>query len=439
MRYLSLLALAALLVFTGCRKEKEDPVPPGGGGGGGGVSCNSNFLPIVMCHGTLASGDTYAKQAQRFAQNAQCADRIYMYDWNSLGGGGNSPALLDAFIDDVLQRTGATQVELVGHSAGGGLGYSYLSDAGRAAKVAHYVHIGASAQSGPAGPGGSVPTLNIWSPDDAVVAGADIPGAVNVSLAGLDHYQVATAPSAFAAMFEFFRGVPPTSTEVQPDGRRNVEGRAVTLGENQPLAGATVNVWRVDAATGFRAAAQPDHTFTTDAQGKWGGFQAVDGAYYEFEVLPTTGRKLHYYREPFKATDRFVYLRGLPPAGSLAGTLLASLPSNDAQAVVINFTANQAVISGRDQLTVNGVDLATAQLAPASKTAIAFFLYDANNDAVSNGTPVALFSSLPFLAAADQFFQAATPASIELAFAGRSMRVRNWPSASEGLTIAVFE
>ena len=439
MRQFLTLALAALLLTVGCKKDKDgDDLPPHGNGGVGGEVCDNSYLPILMLHGLLASGDTYAKQAQRFAQNGQCNARIFVMDRNTLGQGDLVPAL-DAFIDNILQQTGASQVELVGHSAGGGLGYDYLSDATRAAKVAHYVHIGSSVQPGPAGADGEVPTMNIWSPYDAIADGADIPGAQNVELAGQDHYQVATGEAAFTAMYTFFRGMPPASATIAPDGRRSVQGRALSLGENVPLEGALVNVYPVDVATGFRITAQPAHSFTTDALGNWGSFNATENTYYEFEVLPLVGRKLHYYREPFTASDRFVYLRSLPGSGSIAGILLGSLPSDDAQAVVTVFTANQAVINGRDDLRANGFELSTPEFASEENTTIAFFLYDGNNDGQTNGNAVGLFGNFPFLSGVDVFFPAAQPESIELTFAGRSMRVRNWPSASEGVTIAVFD
>lgn len=439
MKHLSFLAIAALFLVTACKKEKDEHVVPPTGGGPGGVTCNSDYLPIVMCHGLLASGDTYAKQAQRFVQNGQCSQRVFVMDRNTLGGGSAVP-LLDAFIDNVLQQTGATQVELVGHSAGGGLGYDYLSDATRAAKVAHYVHIGSGTQPGPAGPNGEVPTMNIWSPFDAIVEGGNIPGAENVELPAKDHYEVATSEETFTAMYTFFRGAPPANATIVPDGRRQVEGRALSLGENVPLAGATINVYPLDGATGFRLSGTPAHVFTSDAEGYWGSFGADEGRYYEFEVVPGgTGRKLHYYREPFIASDRFVYLRSLPSSTSLAGLLLNSLPSDDEQAVITIFTANQAVINGRDDLRSNGFELSTPEFASADNTSIAFFLYDGNNDGQTNGTAVGLFGNFPFLSGIDVFFQTAQQESIELTFAGRTMRVRNWPSESEGITIAVFD
>lgn len=400
--------------------------------------CDSTHLPVVMCHGFLASGDTYEGQVQRFQQNGYCGNATYVFDWNTLGGG-SSVSALDAFIEQILQETGATQVELVGHSAGGGLGYDYLADAGRAAKVGHYVHIGSNAQPGPAGPNGEVPTLNIWSPYDAVVAGGDIPGAQNLQLAAKDHYEVATSPETFAAMYEFFRGAAPTSTAIATDNDRTVGGKVLTLGENAPLVAATLKVFEVDGNTGFRISETPVVSYTTDAKGLWGGLKADQGAYYEFEVTPaeSNARKLHYYREPFGTSSKLVYLRTMPPATSLAGILLASLPKNDSQAVVIAFASSHAVIAGRDQLHVNSLELSTSQFASEDNTAIAFFLYDDGNNQ-TDGTAAGPFGSFPFLSGVDMYFPTASPESIALTLNGRALNVRNWPSESEGITVAVF-
>ncbi len=402
-------------------------------------TCDTTYLPIVMCHGFLASGDTYAKQAKRFLQNNYCGVSVYVFDWNSLGGGSKVEAL-DAFIEGVLARTGASQIELAGHSAGGGLGYDYLADATRAVKVAHYVHLGSSPQTAPAGPNGEVPTLNIWSPYYAIVAGADIPGAQNVQLIGKDHYEVATSPETFEAMFQFFRGTAAISSTIVSDETREIGGKVLTLGENEPLVGAIVQVFEVDGATGLRIANEPIITYTTNEFGQWGCFKAEEGAFYEFEVTPAeaSGRKLHYYREPFLTSDNIVYLRAMPPASSLAGILLASLPADDEQAVVIAFASSQSVITGRDELFANNVELSTPEFASADNTSIAFFLYD-NGNGQTDANAVGLFGSLSFLSGVDVFFPTASSEAITLTFNQRTLNVRNWPSESEGLTIGVFD
>ncbi len=119
MKKLNFLLFLFVLGISAC-SDDDTPLNPGDQT----ATCDTTYIPVIMCHGFLASGDTYAGQVKRFVQNNYCGQSVYVYDWNSLGGG-SSPALLDAFIEGVLERTGAAQVNLVGHSAGGGLGYDY--------------------------------------------------------------------------------------------------------------------------------------------------------------------------------------------------------------------------------------------------------------------------------------------------------------------------
>ena len=423
-------------IFSSCKKDECPPIIDNGGIG---VTCDTTFNPVVMCHGLLASGDTYASQVKRFAQNNYCGNSTYVFDWNTLGGGSSVDGL-DDFIDAILLSTGAEQVELVGHSAGGGLGYDYLADATRAGKVAHYAHLGSSPQTGSAGPNGEVPTLNIYSPYDAVVDAEDIPGATNISLALKDHYEVATSVETFSEIFKFFRGEVPTSTAIVSDDKRTVSGKVLTLGENEPLIDATVNVYKLNSATGERLETQPLVTYMTNGVGEWGSFNAEKDSHYEFEVISANSadRKLHYYREPFLTSDGLVYLRAFPPATSLAGTLLASLPEDDNQAVVISFTSSQAVINNRDVMTVEGYNLSTAEFASEDNTTIAYFLYDDGNSQTDE-TEVGLFGFTPFLTGVDVFFPTDQQATIDLNFNQRELHVPSWPSETEGVTIAVFD
>ena len=435
MRNTILIFIAFTFMLSSCKKEDDIIIDDNGTP----AVCDTSYNPIIMCHGFLASGDTYAGQVKRFTQNGYCGTSTYVFDWNSLGGGSSVNALND-FIDDVLMTTGATQVELVGHSAGGGLGYDYLSDATRAQKVAHYVHLGSSPQSAPAGPNGEVPTLNIYSPYDAIVAGDEIPGATNVSLDLKDHYEVATSEQTFLEMFEFFRGESPNSSVIVSDDKRTVSGKVLTLGENQALVGATVNVYKLNSSTGERTSSNPLFTYTTNVEGRWGSFNAEENVHYEFEVISANpaDRKLHYYREPFLTTDALVYLRAFPPASSLAGTLLASLPEDDDQAVVISFTSSQAVIYNRDVMTVEGYDLSTQEFASESNTTIAYFLYDDGNGQTDESA-VGLFSFTSFLTGVDVLFPTDQQETIDLNFNQRELHVPSWPSETEGVTIAVFD
>ena len=113
------------------------------------VQCDTCLYPVVMVHGFLASGDTWAPFHQLFTSNGYKPNLLHAFDWNSLAQGANHSAALDGFIDRVLAKTKAPKVRLIGHSAGGGLCYTYLSNAARAAKVDGYVHVASSVQPNP--------------------------------------------------------------------------------------------------------------------------------------------------------------------------------------------------------------------------------------------------------------------------------------------------
>lgn len=425
------LLLSLLAGQTACKKDCDDNTPTG-----------NNYRPIIMVHGFLASGDTYAGQAQRLSINGYDQNKIYVFDWNTLSQGADNTAALNAMVDSVLAVTGATQVDLVGHSAGGGLGFSYISDSVRAKKVAHYIHIGSNPQSSvPVYGGDTVKVLNIWSSADSVVSGGNIPGATNVNLQGLDHYQVATSAETFTEIFKFCNnGKAPQTTDIAAETSIKIGGKAVTLGENAAMAGATVNIYKTDNATGFRISNTPTTTITVDSKGRWGPVSVDAGATYEFEVISTNSadRKVHYYREAFTRSNYLVYLRTLPPASSLGGLLLSSLPSDDNQSVLGFFSASQAVINGRDNFSVNGTNLAISPFADASKTAIAYFLYD-DGDNTTELNAVGLFGNFPFLNGVDMFFGTTPPQTINLQFNGRSLNVPNLKSATDGIIVAVFD
>lgn len=436
-----LLLLLSALSVVACGDDEPfapgTPVP---------YTCDSTHRPLVLVHGFLASGDTYAPQAQRFTSNGYCSRRIFAFDWNSLAQGADNSAALDAFIDQVLAETGAAQVDLAGHSAGSGLCYNYLGNAARAAKVAHYAHLAGNAPAGPAGPNGEVPTLNVFSDADAIVPGNDAPGCTNVNLLTADHYQVATGAETFRQMFlHFNNGEAPLTTAILPElpqvfprGYVNVSGRALSLGENMPVSGGSVEIFQLDPATGERLRATPDAAFTTTASGHWGPFRAKTHSNYEFKLVPGGGaRTVIYYRESFVRENTLVYLRSFPTTG-LGAILLSSLPSDDDQSVLAIFAASQAVIDGRDELFIDNLELSTATFADASKSAIAFFCYD-DGDGVTEGTAVGPFGGFPFLSGVDVFVPTAPPASVQLRLNGRTLQVPNRRSASDGVIVAVFD
>lgn len=399
------------------------------------TACDASLRPVVYVHGFLGSGDNWSLQSQRLESNGYCPDRVSAFDWNSIDRKSSPDSLLELHVRSVLQRTGARQVDLVGHSAGGGLVARFLSRPERAALVARYVHVG----SGPLpGPPGGVPTLNIYSTGDRVAArAADIPGASNLRQTSTDHLEVVTSEESFKAIMEFLRPGVRVRTDIPTPTAIDVSGRAVVLGENTPLTDCPVEAWVHDAQTGARVGTAPAWSGRTDAQGRWSGLKARPGAHYEFVIRPSGGRVVHYFHEPFRHHNRLLYLRALPSTG-MAAALLSGLPKDTASAALAVFTANRAVVTGRDTLSCNGLSLSVRSLTPPEKTCIAIFLYDQGGDRRGDGKPLPMFAAAPFMNGADLMMAARDAAGIRLHYNGRTKVLPSIPS-SEGVMVAVFD
>ena len=417
-------SLLGLLLFSQALSAQRKP-----------VDCDPSVKPIVYVHGFLGSGDNWALQSQRFEANGYCADRLSAFDWNSLDRKSSPDSLLELHIRSVLQRSGARQVDLVGHSAGGGLCARFLSKPERAALVAHYVHIGSGPL--PSLPGG-VPTLNIYSSGDRVAArAADVPGATNLRQSQTDHLEVVSSEESFRGIMEFLQAGRKVRFDFSTPSVVEVSGKAVVLGENTPLIDCPVEAWVHDAKTGKRIGQSPAWSGRTDAQGRWGGLKAKPGAHYEFVIRPAAGRVVHYFQEPFRYHNRLLYLRALPSTG-MAAALLSGLPRDTASAALAVFTANRAVVTGRDTLSCNGFPLSVQSLTPPEKTCIAMFLFDQGGDRKGEGKPMPMFAAAPFMNGADLMMAAHDREGVRLHYNGRSRVLPSIPS-SEGVMVAVFD
>ncbi len=396
--------------------------------------------PVVLVHGFLASGDTWARFCDYFVRSGYPPERLYVHDWNTVNQAADHVQALDAAIDRALMRTGAQQVDLIGHSAGGGLAYRYLADSARAAKVARYVHIGSARQKQAAGPNGQTPTLNLWSDGDRVMAAnaGDIEGAVNRMLPGLDHYQIATHLDAFREVYGFLNDSLPHVRSLAPQTSVSLGGRAVFFGDNQPAHRALIELYYTDSTTGQRLSDTPDLQTQADTQGYWRFEHVRTHTPVELVLRASeTTRPIHYFFAGFERPTALVYLRALPAGPSLLSMLLSNLPNSTSQSVINVYISHQAVQASRDSLSIGEFVLSNPTLAPPEKTAISFFLYDENGNGHTDGSALNRFARLPFLVGADVFFSPADTSPIEIYFNGQRQRVRKIPS-DQGVQVVVF-
>ncbi len=399
--------------------------------------CDSNRLPVVLVHGFLASGDTWAGQAQRFHAHGYCRERIYAFDWNTTGGK-KTDSLLHEFILQVLKKTGARQINLAGHSAGGGLCYRYLQQPARAALVAHYAHIGSNRISMPAGDQQQVPTLLIRSRADRVIPDTVFTSVNTVQFKDKDHLQVATSVETFRELYRFFNDgdtlpVPANNTRATSI---QISGRVVTMGDNEPQQHAKVLLYEMDPRTGLRTRDVRAVPLQTDENGNWGPVSVKTDHYLEMEIPAIQGQTVRYFFEPFGEDNHLVYLRTLPATG-LGALLLKKLPAYPDRATLAVFSQSGAIIAQRDSLSVNGYTLCSASLAPAAATVIASFVFD-DGDGLSSGKRIPGFGTGIFLNAADICIATSGQQTVNLFYNGRNLRLPAVPG-SEAVLVAVFQ
>lgn len=97
--------------------------------------------PIVLVHGYAMNRANFVLLARRLA--AAGLGPIYGFEYWTLGKTGAAARRLGAYVDEVLATTGATAVDVIGHSMGGVVGRYYVTLGDGDGKVANLITIGA--------------------------------------------------------------------------------------------------------------------------------------------------------------------------------------------------------------------------------------------------------------------------------------------------------
>ncbi len=205
------------------------------------------------------------------------------------------------------------------------------------------------------------------TPTGVDAAGPELRGATNLVLPGVDHRETAYSPRAFREMYRFITGTEPSRLDIMPEGRPVLNGRVTgTPGgvqTNKPLAGATVEVHRVDAA-GLRMG-PPILKRVTRGDGVWGPVTVGPDWHLEIVVSAQDYPTTHFYRQPFPRSSNLVHLR---PARPLSA-------EDRAAGAVVQFTRPRAYFGlPRDVVLLDGREPDASQVprgVPASATVTA--------------------------------------------------------------------
>ena len=264
---------------------------------------------------------------------------------------------LAAFVTQVRAATRRRRVALVASSRGGNAVRNYLKNGGGAEFVSHAVLCGtpnkgivisetllAGSEFNGAfpflkglngGPDDLIPGVEMMAirsdkndkyaqPDGRFVGApgkptgvgfdaAELRGARNVTLDGLDHREVAFHKLAFAAMYEHIAGKPPASMFIAQEPLPVLNGKVTGIADGAlhqlAVAGAEVEIYEVDAKTGERKSSVAVHRKTTGEDGMWGPYIGRSDMNYEFVLRMSAQPVTHTYRSPFLRSSDVVHLR----------------------------------------------------------------------------------------------------------------------------------
>jgi len=354
------------------------------------------LLPILFVHGNGDSAALWITTVWRFESNGWSRDRLVAIDYPypnardddavpqpSRSSSTEQRGQLAARVDEVLARTSATKVALIGNSRGGNSIRNYLKNGGGAAKVSHAILCGTpnhGVYNTPGnnsefnGAGAFLTQLNAGSevvegvafltirsdkfdkfaqpklasgrPSNVGYDSPELRGATNVVIEGIDHRETAYGPRAFAEMYRFLTSRPPATTDPVPEATVRLSGLVTgyenTVPTNLGVPGVVVSIFEVDPATGARRGG-PLHQVTTGTDGSWGQFAARPDARYEFVVAAPGQPPRHVFRSPFPRSSPYVSLRlfeDAPPPG---------------QGLVVFTRPRGYVATGRDRHELGGM------------------------------------------------------------------------------------
>jgi hypothetical protein len=401
--------------------------------------------PVLFVHGFESAGSNFASQAMRFESNGYAPSWVMELDYNSTAAVGDHTEVdkqIDEAIATLKQRTGKSKVDVIGHSEGTSVMYSYLTEGERAAQrresVARYVNVDGQEKN----PG--VSTLALWAGrcGDVTCSKPErhMEGAENVTIPNQTHVQTSTSSQSFRQIYNFFRGSLPAH-DIVAQKKILLAGKALEFPQNTGLIGDTVQIWPVNLS-GARTTSTPiasiEITDGSTGGGAWGPVAAKAGQRYEFALVQPS-RTIHVYMEPFVRSDYAIRLLGSVAIENYTGKNPGS--SGGVMIRYKEYWGNQP--GENDELLINGLNVCTAKLCPWEKEVNAFFAFnwEGKPETTLNEDPV--LSKPPFLQGAQVYIPASTPPNATVSYrlnsrgggGVRTLNIPNWEGTTSQVEI----
>jgi Lipase C-terminal domain/Lipase (class 2) len=333
----------------------------------------SEIPPILFVHGNGDHAALWLTTLWRMESNGVSRDRMFAINFTDpLARADDTKAEpnkssiedqrreLGEAVQELKRRTGASRIALVGNSRGGNSIRGLIKNGG-SADVSHAVLCGVPNHGvyawdaglnnefngrGPflrglnegdseVTPGTAFLTLRSdgmdkyaqedgafvgkpGTPTGVTAEGPALKGATNLVLGAVDHRETAYSPRAFREIFKFIAGREPDRIAITAEADVGLSGLVTAtpggIQTNRPVAGASVEIFRVSADSGERIGSAI-HISRTGADGRWGPAKADPTWYLEMVLTSAGSPTTHFYRSPFPRSSDIVHLRAARPLG----------------------------------------------------------------------------------------------------------------------------
>lgn len=106
-----------------------------------GTANAATHVPVVFVHGYTGSASNWTTAESVFEAGGYTSGELFAYQYNWAQSNKTSAAGLGSYVQQVLSRTGASQVDIVNHSMGGLVSDWYIKELGGQQYVRHLASI----------------------------------------------------------------------------------------------------------------------------------------------------------------------------------------------------------------------------------------------------------------------------------------------------------
>jgi pimeloyl-ACP methyl ester carboxylesterase len=382
---LVMLLVIVMGLVSSCSKDDSSPTPP--------VDPNDTtrvddkVRPVVFVHGYLEAADAWTVMAEWFVLNGYTEAQLHAFDFVN-GMNTQSPdlatlaATLKSEITGFISSTGTDRVDIVAHGQGAKVVQYYITKLDGYKQAAHIAYCGGLFDESLKYNNSLVPGpckyMTVRSDGADTYQGGNsskgtLAGASDKVVAGMDHQQLISTYSAFANVFGFFTNTQPQS-KIYPSrqvGKTYVLNfKVVDMFDNTPVPDATVRMIWLKKGTAERQV--PARVFTSDPNGNLTVNDQLGDFDYELWVSAAGHFDMHIHRQAWRSNSKWERIRMIPSSGgsSYLQAFRSGLCVNPNKGVTIVFAQNQSMISTRDGLDIDGVQVLNTSNAPQSGAAV---------------------------------------------------------------------